>query len=424
MDQLSSDLTYLNDAEVLTDGSDPLWQWLKNAHDLAGMVEEAEIFRHTREELERLPLGSRGAGWVVATPGPEHPLPQPARKLLNWPALPAGYEVEAAVPCNLAVRWGVDRGGFSGVTGGIPGLRLADALMTAELELQAALGREDSRITLQRRVWLTLPDGSTPVGSWPELARQALSTAGEQASPLLAELAERTAIAGFVLTWQVGRVAANEVINLLEGSCRMHQPGTGAPVAFCLELTGAPRETAALIDQASKRLLERGVTVDAFSQTWGPPTSATPPSLDSLCADLAARQLPEAPDLLHRLTAQIASDQIEQAGPGEIGLAVSYLRDQHPDLALSLVRVLGASPAGGTRMAALAAVADSDWLLDAWLAGIEQDFAAVPDPARLISAAMPASLRTSLVCALMRRRRGLGVQNALEPGHRSAAGYR
>lgn len=422
-DQLASDLDRVNDARVLGDDSDPLRTWLKNALAASGGDVAAEIFREALDELDRLPDNrplpgrlprSHGGSWIPAVSAPEYPLPHPARGVWNWPALPTRHAADAPIPCNLATRWGLDRGGFSGVTGGIPGLRLIDALMTTELELHAVLAQAGSPLAFPGRVWLSLPEGSTPAVTWQELARQALSKDGERASPLMAAPGEHTAIAGFVLTRQAERVTADEVINLLEGSCQMHQSGAGAPVAFCLELTGAPREVTTLIGQATTRLLSRGVAIDSFSRTWGPATPTTPVSLDDLRADLARRQLPEAPGLLQRLTTRTTDEEIEQASPDEIALAVSYLRDQHPDLALSLVRVLASSPAEGTRLAALFAAADSDWLLDAWLAGIGQDFGKIPGPARLIPAAAPVSPRTSLVCAVMRCRRYLAAPEALD----------
>ena len=422
-DQLASDLDKINDAGVLTNDSDPLRTWLENALHASGEDVRGQIFQEALDELERLPGNqppparlpmSPGADQTVAVSAPEYSLLQPDRRVWNWPALPARNAADAPIPCNLAARWGLDRGGFSGVTGGIPGLRLIDALMTTELELREALARAGTPLPLPRREWLSLPEGSTPAGPWQELARQAPPQDGERPSPLMAEPGEHAATAGFVLTWQAGRVTADEVINLLEGSCQMHQGGTGAPVAFCLELTGAPREVDTLIGQATARLLARGVTVDSFGRTWSPVTPATPASPDGLRADLARRQLPGAPGLLQRLTTRTTDEEIEQASPDEIALAVSYLRDQHPDFALSLVRVLASSPAESTRLAALIAAADSDWLLDAWLAGIGPDFGKIPGPARLIPAAAPVSPRTSLVCAAMRCRRDLAAPEALD----------
>jgi Effector-associated domain 5 len=52
-DQLMLDLNYLNEAGILTDGSDPLRIWLSNAVDAAGGVQEEEVFRRALTELDR-----------------------------------------------------------------------------------------------------------------------------------------------------------------------------------------------------------------------------------------------------------------------------------------------------------------------------------------------------------------------------------
>ncbi len=44
-DQLVSDLNYLNEAGILSDGSDPLRTWLNNAIDAAGGVQEEAVFQ-------------------------------------------------------------------------------------------------------------------------------------------------------------------------------------------------------------------------------------------------------------------------------------------------------------------------------------------------------------------------------------------
>jgi hypothetical protein len=52
-DQLVSDLNYLNDAGVLSGGSDPLRIWLKNAIGAAGGVQEVAVFRNALTELDQ-----------------------------------------------------------------------------------------------------------------------------------------------------------------------------------------------------------------------------------------------------------------------------------------------------------------------------------------------------------------------------------
>jgi len=52
-DQLVSDLNYLNEAGILSDGSDPLEIWLTNAIDAAGGVQEEEVFRRALAELKQ-----------------------------------------------------------------------------------------------------------------------------------------------------------------------------------------------------------------------------------------------------------------------------------------------------------------------------------------------------------------------------------
>ena len=52
-DQLVSDLNYLNDAGVLSNGSDPLKTWLRNALDAAGGVQEVTVFQNALTELDQ-----------------------------------------------------------------------------------------------------------------------------------------------------------------------------------------------------------------------------------------------------------------------------------------------------------------------------------------------------------------------------------
>ena len=53
LDQLVSDLNYLNEAGILGDGSDPLRTWLSNAINAAGGVQEVAVFRSALAELDQ-----------------------------------------------------------------------------------------------------------------------------------------------------------------------------------------------------------------------------------------------------------------------------------------------------------------------------------------------------------------------------------
>jgi hypothetical protein len=292
--------------------------------------------------------------------------------------------------------------------------------MTAELELRAALRQGVPPLVLPIRMWLNVPSGSTPTSTFQELLCDAVSSEGERVPLLLTAFQEHEAIPGFVLTWQTDSVSADEVINTLAGAFQMLGSGAPPAAAFCLALTGEPHHAATLIEHATTRLLERGVSVDSFSQT---PASAHPAKdspLGRLLVDLGRRQFPEEPSLLRRLRSILresesslssaessVGDELAKAPADDIERAVGFVRDRLPGLAFDLIFVLASSPAESTRLAALAAVADSDWLLDAWVAGVGRDVGKMPEPSRLIPTATPVSLRTNLVCAMMRRRRDL-----------------
>jgi nucleoside phosphorylase len=356
-----------------------------------------------------------------ASPPPDL-LPRPALRIANWPALATAPSAGATFPCNLAVRWGLDRGGFIGVVGGAPELRLIDALMTAELELQRVLRHGVEGVALPIRVWLDVPEGvstSTIYQVTSDVLRDAPHTKDERLPRLLEAFQAHAAIPGFTVTRRIDGITADELVGTIEELHQMSASDDAVDAAFCLELVGDQHDATTLIDHATTRLRDRGITIDAFGWTAASAQTAPGSALARLVGGLKGPELLEEPSLLGRLRrasrsgSSLASrerlliEELAGAGPDDLQRAVQFVRNRHPGLASDFTSVLARSEVETTRLAALAAVADADRLLDAWLEGVGDEFDKIPGPTQLVQISTNVSLRINLVCAMMRHRRYL-----------------